>query len=167
MQLFYLETNMKSIILFFLSFALFSAFSQVVPDYWNIKGNLSTNPSLHFLGTGDNVDLVFRTNNIEQARLTNTGLFFLPKQGMGVNVINAPTIPSTCGVFVANSPQVGAVNLLPFQEKGRYFYIVNYSGANLSLSHSVNVGINANSNIMGNGARWCIIWDGLKFIRIL
>lgn len=41
--------------------------------YWNLTGNSGTNPSTNFLGTTDNVDLVFETNSIERVRLTTTG----------------------------------------------------------------------------------------------
>ncbi len=33
-------------------------------DAWLTLGNAGTNPANHFVGTTDNVDLVFRTNNI-------------------------------------------------------------------------------------------------------
>ncbi len=40
---------------------------------WLTLGNAGTNPANHFVGTTDNVDLVFRTNNTERMRITNTG----------------------------------------------------------------------------------------------
>ena len=51
---------------------------QTVPastSSWNILGNSGTVAGTNFLGTTDNIDLVFKTNNIEQARLyaSNTG----------------------------------------------------------------------------------------------
>jgi len=42
-------------------------------DAWLTTGNASTNPSTHFLGTTDNVDLVFQTNNTEKMRITSGG----------------------------------------------------------------------------------------------
>lgn len=39
---------------------------------WSLTGNSGTNPTSHFLGTTDNQDLVFKTNNIERIRI-NTG----------------------------------------------------------------------------------------------
>ncbi|MDT8411695.1 MAG: tail fiber domain-containing protein [Vicingaceae bacterium] len=47
---------------------------------WALLGNAGTNPSVNFLGTTDNQDLVFRTNNLEQARITAAGLV-----GVGTN----------------------------------------------------------------------------------
>ncbi len=35
-------------------------------DAWLTSGNAGTNPTTHFVGTTDNVDLAFRTNNTEQ-----------------------------------------------------------------------------------------------------
>lgn len=40
---------------------------------WKLLGNAGTNASTNFLGTTDNIDLVFRTNNSEQVRILNTG----------------------------------------------------------------------------------------------
>jgi hypothetical protein len=42
-------------------------------DAWLTLGNAGTNPSTHFVGTTDNVDLVFRTNNTEKMRITAGG----------------------------------------------------------------------------------------------
>jgi hypothetical protein len=42
-------------------------------DAWLTLGNAGTNPTTHFVGTTDNVDLVFRTNNTEKMRITNAG----------------------------------------------------------------------------------------------
>jgi hypothetical protein len=42
-------------------------------DAWLTLGNAGTTPGTHFLGTTDNVDLVFKTNNVEQMRITSAG----------------------------------------------------------------------------------------------
>jgi hypothetical protein len=40
---------------------------------WSTLGNASTSDLTNFIGTTDNVDLVFRTDNVEQLRLKSTG----------------------------------------------------------------------------------------------
>ncbi len=42
---------------------------------WLLDGNSDTNPAIHFLGTIDNTDLIFRTNNIVRGRISNDGDF--------------------------------------------------------------------------------------------
>ncbi|MES2620391.1 MAG: hypothetical protein V4615_06025, partial [Bacteroidota bacterium] len=42
-------------------------------DFWALKGNGGTNPASNFVGTTDNADLVFRTNNSEKARIAANG----------------------------------------------------------------------------------------------
>jgi hypothetical protein len=42
-------------------------------DAWLTLGNAGTNPTTHFVGTTDNVALVFRTNNTEKMRITAGG----------------------------------------------------------------------------------------------
>ena len=41
---------------------------------WNLTGNGGTNPATNFLGTTDDQPVVFRTDDTERMRLTNTGL---------------------------------------------------------------------------------------------
>jgi hypothetical protein len=43
---------------------------DLAASFWSLFGNNMTNPTQHFLGTTDNQDLVFRTNDMEVARLT-------------------------------------------------------------------------------------------------
>lgn len=38
---------------------------------WALLGNAGTNPATNFIGTTDNVNLIFRTNNIERMRLVS------------------------------------------------------------------------------------------------
>ncbi|MDH7462943.1 tail fiber domain-containing protein [Chitinophagaceae bacterium 26-R-25] len=40
---------------------------------WQLKGNTGTNIATDFVGTADNVDLAFRTNNFERLRISNLG----------------------------------------------------------------------------------------------
>lgn len=40
--------------------------------FWSLIGNAGTTPGTHFLGTIDNNDLVFKTNNLERARITSS-----------------------------------------------------------------------------------------------
>lgn len=60
-----------------------SAYVTYVAPYWAKGGNLGTNPSIHYVGTKDNVDFVMRTNNVERARLLTTGQFKLGAYGSG------------------------------------------------------------------------------------
>ena len=47
--------------------------SGVVTSAWRLSGNAGTFPASNFLGTTDSVHLVFRTKNIERARITANG----------------------------------------------------------------------------------------------
>jgi hypothetical protein len=59
--------------------------SDTLSTFWKLKGNSGTNAAVNFLGTIDNVDLVFRTNNIEKMRVKDNG-------AIGINQPNpAPT----------------------------------------------------------------------------
>jgi hypothetical protein len=51
--------------------------------YWNLNGNIGTNPATNFMGTIDNKDFIIKTNNTERLRILANG-----KIGIG---IAAPT----------------------------------------------------------------------------
>lgn len=46
---------------------------------WSLTGNTGTNPSTNFIGTTDITDLVFKTNNTEQLRITSGGNVLIGK----------------------------------------------------------------------------------------
>ena len=49
------------------------AMSKINAQSWSLTGNSGTVVNTNFVGTKDNKALVFRTNNIEQMRITNIG----------------------------------------------------------------------------------------------
>jgi hypothetical protein len=49
-------------------------------DDWTLLGNANTDPSINFLGTTDNQDFVFKTNNTEKVRIMSGG-----NVGIGTN----------------------------------------------------------------------------------
>lgn len=53
-------------------------------DAWLTTGNAGTTAGTHFIGTTDNVDLVFKTNNTERMRINANGR-------IGVNTAGAPS----------------------------------------------------------------------------
>ena len=62
---------------------------------WALTGNSATTPGTNFLGTTDNKDLVFKTNNTENARITATG-------NMGIG-ISSPDASSKLDITSINS----------------------------------------------------------------
>ncbi|NNM22520.1 MAG: hypothetical protein HKO54_03105, partial [Flavobacteriaceae bacterium] len=45
----------------------------ILSDDWKSSGNIGTSPATNFIGTVDNVDMSFRTNNTERFRMTAGG----------------------------------------------------------------------------------------------
>lgn len=68
---------------------------------WKLLGNAGTNPNNNFVGTTDNADLVFRTNNIEWVRYTTAGFV-----GIGTSTPLVKTQIQN-GSFLIESPAVG------------------------------------------------------------
>ena len=50
-----------------------SIWFPILSDDWKSSGNIGTSPATNFIGTVDNVDMSFRTNNTEQLRITTGG----------------------------------------------------------------------------------------------
>ncbi|WP_373551750.1 hypothetical protein [Haliscomenobacter sp.] len=50
-----------------------SSLEKASSIYWNTSGNAGTQPPTHFLGTADNQNVTFRTNNIAHMTLTTQG----------------------------------------------------------------------------------------------
>lgn len=104
---------MKKILLITLvSFSPF-CFSQS----WSLQGNAGTNPATNFIGTTDNKELVFKTNNEERFKIADGRSFFNINtvDGDGIDIIdNTPSKNSGTDVVWIKSvhPQVNDVGLL-------------------------------------------------------
>lgn len=113
--------------------------------FWNLLGNAGTVPTTNFLGTTDNVDLVFRTNNTEKARILangNVGINTSLPRGK-FDVLNGDAYVAD-NVFAAGNFNVGrsatlifADNLRPYTDNSLRIYDNN------SNSH---ITFDANSN---------------------
>ncbi|UQB68879.1 hypothetical protein [Epilithonimonas zeae] len=68
----------KTIISLFLFNALI-----ISAQSWNVTGNSGTNSTTNFIGTTDNQDLAFKTNNLERIRINNNGRFILQNLNVG------------------------------------------------------------------------------------
>ncbi|NMB69642.1 hypothetical protein GYA27_00360, partial [candidate division WWE3 bacterium] len=47
--------------------------TSLLGNAWLLSGNTGTNPNVDFIGTTDNTDLAFRTNDIDRLRITDNG----------------------------------------------------------------------------------------------
>ncbi len=56
-----------------------SHLTQPAKEQWGMNGNANTDPTSQFLGTTDNKDFVFKTNNIERLRLDASGTTTIKK----------------------------------------------------------------------------------------
>ncbi|MDV7699271.1 hypothetical protein N6B72_20315 [Chryseobacterium soli] len=77
---------------------------------WNLLGSTGTVPSTNFLGTTDNQDMVFRTNNIEKTRITANGNVGVntPTPGTTLDINGAITNRETAVAVSGNSATVPA-----------------------------------------------------------
>jgi len=105
-------------------------------DAWLTLGNAGTNSATHFVGTTDNVDLVFRTNNTEKMRITAGG-----NVGIGTTAPNYNLhVNNQLGVGIAGSTS-GQIGIFP-PNGGSWFWIDNDGNNYLRFSNGVTPGGN-------------------------
>ncbi|MDR2204690.1 MAG: hypothetical protein LBE36_00785 [Flavobacteriaceae bacterium] len=84
---------MKNIITFLAIFSVLTAQAQ----YWGLTGNSGTTPGTNFIGTTDNKDFVFKTNNLERMRILSSGsvgINMIPDSRMALDVVGQTRLRS-------------------------------------------------------------------------
>jgi hypothetical protein len=130
--------------------------SNTAGSDWQLLGNANTNPTNNFLGTIDNQDLVFRTNNTEKVRIMSGG-----NVGIGVSSpsfvldvadriqLRSGPSGSTAGVWFQNSTNSGLIGFFGTRDDntvGLYGVGLNDWGLNMNRT-SGNVGIGTASPV--------------------
>jgi|GEM_PF-4350116 len=59
---------------------------------WMLSGNSGTNPTFNYLGTSDNIDVVFRTNAIERLRINTNGNLITPNANIKFGALSGNNI---------------------------------------------------------------------------
>lgn len=103
---------------------------SAAPSSWLLGGNSGTNPATQFLGTSDNQDLVFRTNNLERSRFDING-------NLGVNFA-----PNTIFKTIVYNNTQGGIAGLTDSPNGQGVY-----GASSSVNGIGVHGVNSNSGV--------------------
>lgn len=114
---------------------------------WDLSGNSGTVPNTSFLGTTDNQDMVFRTNNTEKVRITangNVGIGTLAPT-TNLNIINA----GTSGVNVSATATANTALKLENSVNGQAV-IQNFTAKNATGAIRV-TGMGINPNFSTNG----------------
>jgi len=135
------------------------------PNDWTINGNGGTDDAINFIGTTDEQDLVFRTNDIEVGRFTTSGDFELPSTGRvtidGGNALSAPGSQNIAvGKFAGYSVSTGTYNLFAGTNAGLSTTIggfntmlgANAGRTNTSGSQNSFIGLNAGRNNTTGGS---------------
>lgn len=114
---------------------------------WNLLGNSGTSSSVNFLGTRDNQDLVFRTNNIEKARITATGNIGIGTQvpTTNLNIVNAGTSSINVSATATTNTALKLENSVNGQAVIQNFTAKNASG----VARITGMGINPNFSTNG------------------
>lgn len=138
-------------------------------DAWLTSGNAGTTAGTHFLGTTDNVDLVFKTNNNERARITSAGRVGINTSAPGSYYLDVlsnnssidgirglHTSGSTASAFaavtgsVSNSLYTTATGYLGYHNSNNVTFAVYGNGGDLAGMFNGKVGINSVSTNLTN-----------------
>ena len=120
---------------------------------WSLTGNTGTNDATNFLGTTDNIDLVFRRNNILSGRLGDDNTFF----GNGSGTASTGTSNSYFGAFSGSLNATGNFNTFVGRLSGANgitgstnTYLGYASGLNNTGSNNLIIGAFASQNTSGS-----------------
>jgi hypothetical protein len=84
--------------------------SEPDKDMWTMTGNSGSNPSTQFIGTTDNVDLSFRTNNSEALRVKANGDIKFPSlAGNGNRNLYVDNNGVLKGIITSNCGGIGVI----------------------------------------------------------
>lgn len=124
-----------------------SLWIPIISKDWKQGGNVGTNPATDFLGTIDNVDLRFRTNNTDRLEITNSGLFRAFSPGTVTNPLLSWDIDSDTGIYRGADDQLnfaaGGLDFISLQENANDALVINDSGADMNFQ--VETANNANT----------------------
>ena len=112
---------------------------------WDIRGNAQTVAGTNFLGTTDNVDLVFKRNNIQSGLLSTNNTSF----GVGANPLSTGTSNVAIGSLSLNLNNGGnfntalGSNALANNIFGSYNIAIGYNSlANSTVNNNIAIGYN-------------------------
>ena len=98
----------------------FAMLSDLAGGGWSTTGNAGTNASVNFIGTTDNVDLVFKRNNLELMRLSQYQALYNTNitsyQGFSTYItatdstFNKNILDITSGLYISKDPCVESFN---------------------------------------------------------
>lgn len=112
---------------------------------WGLTGNAGTVAGTNFVGTTDDVDLVFKRGGVQAAYLGGTGLGKTESASFGINALN----PATTGL----SNSAFGVSALKVNTTGGQNVAVGYQSMFANTEGNTNTAIGVNSlisNIVGN-----------------
>ena len=119
---------------------------------WGLAGNAETNPSVNFIGTTDDKDLVFRTNNIEKLRITQFGRL-LNDGAIPTNTIIGNTVGNESMTGAFNSV-LGSGNTFSANTTGVFNTAIGWGVLPLNTTGNLNVGVGGASLFVNTTGAW-------------
>ncbi len=104
---------------------------------WTMNGNTGSNPGSNFIGTSDNKDLVFKTNNLERMRLFASGHL----------KVNALAGTGTHALVIDNDGIISKAPCFTWDQCGNTISVSNFIGSKnaIDVKFKVNSDLNSSS----------------------
>jgi len=125
----------------------------LLSDDWKATGNFGTNPSNHFIGTTDNSDLRFRTNNLERFEITTAGSLSAYSNGSESTPLFNWSTDTDTGIWRPGNNQLGlaagGLEFASLMQGGTNEFRINNTQADLNTRIATN---NQTSTLFVDGA---------------
>jgi hypothetical protein len=137
---------------------------------WSLAGNAGTDPATNFIGTTDNKDIVFKTNNAERFRIADGRMFFNINtvDGDGIDIIDN-TLSKNSGTDVvwikSTHPQTNDVGLLTIST-ANWQYPIFSARENGRILMGMNAYNSALSSCSDCGNYRLFVKDGIKTEKV-
>jgi len=135
--------------------------SNITANNWSLTGNAGTTAGTNFLGTTDSQDLIFKTNNLERLRITQTGrLDFSNTSGSNTNIFLKGGNETTTG---GNNIALGT-QALPSNTTGSWNIGLGTQALQANTTGFLNTALGGASMIANTTGGWntAIGVDGLR-----
>ncbi|MEZ4782701.1 MAG: hypothetical protein R3F28_01365 [Candidatus Kapaibacterium sp.] len=120
---------------------------------WSLTGNSGTTAGTNFLGTTDNVDLVFKTNNAEQMRIDNTG-----NLGIGTNNPGQKLEVQDGNLLLSNTGTAGELRFAEPSAGGTEYTAFKAGAQGANITYTLPLAQGAVGSVLSNNGTGSLSW---------
>ncbi|MGE3801929.1 MAG: beta strand repeat-containing protein, partial [Candidatus Kapaibacterium sp.] len=120
---------------------------------WSLTGNSGTTAGTNFLGTTDNISLVFKTNNAERMRITGTG-----SVGIGTNNPGQKVEVQDGNVLLSNTGTAGELRFAEPSAGGTQYTAFKAGSQGANITYTLPLVQGAAGSVLANNGTGTLSW---------